>query len=97
MLGFGGHFATKSRRYSTTHKRLRAARRTWQRTQHRLRRPPTAVRPDDLDTEETTLVVGTLTFAGMGWHTPADQLLATSAAARAREYRRAAKQERQAA
>ena len=27
MLGFGGHFATKSRRYSTTHKQLRAARR----------------------------------------------------------------------
>jgi hypothetical protein len=33
----------------------------------------------------------------MGWQTPADQLLATSAAARAREYRRALKQERQAA
>jgi hypothetical protein len=33
----------------------------------------------------------------MGWQTPADQLLATSAAARAREYRRTAKQERQAA
>ena len=32
MLGFGGHFATKSRRYSTTHKHLRAARREWQRT-----------------------------------------------------------------
>ena len=97
MLGFGGHFATKSRRYSTTHKQLRADRRTWQRTQHRLHRRPAAVRPDDLDTEETTLVVGTLTFAGMGWQTPADQLLATSAAARAREYRRALKQERLAA
>ena len=32
MLGFGGHFATKSRRYSTTHKQLRAARREYQRT-----------------------------------------------------------------
>ena len=32
MLGFGGHFATKSRRYSTTHKALRAARREWRRT-----------------------------------------------------------------
>jgi hypothetical protein len=97
MLGFGGHFATKSRRYSTTHKALRAARRTWQRTQQRLQRRPAAVRPDDLDAEETTLVVGTLAFAGMGWHSPADQLLATSAAARAREYRRTVKQERQAA
>jgi hypothetical protein len=32
MLGFGGHFATKSRRYSTTHKHLRAARREYQRS-----------------------------------------------------------------
>ena len=51
--------------------------------------------PDHLE-EETTLVVGTLTFAGMGWHTLADQLLATSAAVRAREYRRTARYERQA-
>ena len=35
MLGFGGHFATKSRRYSTTHKTLRADRRTWRRTSNR--------------------------------------------------------------
>jgi hypothetical protein len=96
MLGFGGHFATKSRRYSTTHKQLRAARRTWQRTHHCLNRPP-AVRATDHVEEETTLVVGALAFAGMGWHTPADQLLATSAAARAREYRRTARQERHAA
>ena len=96
MLGFGGHFATKSRRYSTTHKQLRAARRTWQRTQHRPHRPTAVHAPDHLE-EETTLVVGALTFAGMGWHTLADQLLATSAAARAREYRRTARYERQAA
>jgi hypothetical protein len=54
LLGFGGHFATKSRHYSTTHKHLRAARRTWQRTQRRA----AGTRPDDLDAEETTLVVG---------------------------------------
>jgi hypothetical protein len=29
MLGFGGHFLTKSRRYSTTFRALRAARRAW--------------------------------------------------------------------
>jgi hypothetical protein len=96
MLGFGGHFATKSRRYSTTHKQLRADRRTWHQLQRRLH-GPFATRTEDPLEEETTLVVGTLTFAGMGWQTPADQLLATSAAARAREYRRTAKQERQAA
>ena len=94
MLGFGGHFATKSRRYSTTHKQLRADRRAWHRDQRRRHGPFAAANQPD---EETTLVVGALTFAGLGWHTPADQLLATSAAARAREYRRALKQERPAA
>ncbi|MDQ3579534.1 MAG: hypothetical protein M3443_18450, partial [Actinomycetota bacterium] len=90
MLGFGGHFATKSRRYSTTHKALRAARRTWQtntRTGHL---------PRDLDQagEETTLIVSALTLAGIGWNTTADHQLATAAAARAREQRQTAKEER---
>jgi hypothetical protein len=91
MLGFGGPFSTKSRRYSTTHKRLRAARRTWQRRQvcdwrrrHGL----------DAHDEETTLVIADLTLAGIGRHTTADAELATQAAARAREHRRLAKQER---
>ena len=34
MLGYRGHFATKSRRYSTTMRALRAARRDWRRRQH---------------------------------------------------------------
>ena len=53
MLGFRGHFATKSRRYSVTLGRLRAERRTW-----RQRHTPTH-RPDleDQDDEDTTLVV----------------------------------------
>jgi hypothetical protein len=34
MLGFGGHFLTKSRRYSVTFGRLRAARREHRRAQH---------------------------------------------------------------
>ena len=38
MLGYRGHFATKSRRYSTTMRALRAARRDWQRRQHPARR-----------------------------------------------------------
>jgi hypothetical protein len=92
MLGFGGHFATKSRRYSTTHKTLRADRRTWRRTQqldwrHRYHRP-------DIGAGETTLIVGNLTLAGIGWNTTADAQLAADAAARAREHRVLAKQER---
>jgi hypothetical protein len=36
MLGYRGHSATKSRRYSTTMRALRAARRDWKRRQHPL-------------------------------------------------------------
>ena len=87
MLGFGGHFSTKSRRYSTTLGALRTARITWRRetaAAHRL--------IEHLD-EETTLLVGSLTFAGIGWHTTGDALLANTAAAQAREQRRTAKDE----
>ncbi|HEV7755966.1 MAG TPA: replication initiator [Mycobacteriales bacterium] len=87
MLGFGGHFSTKSRRYSTTLHALREARVTWRREQHRT--------ADHLDesTEDTTLVVGALTYAGIGWHTTGDALLANTAAAKAREHRRVAREE----
>jgi len=34
MLGYRGHFATKSRRYSTTMRALRTARRNWKRRRH---------------------------------------------------------------
>ena len=94
MLGFGGHFATKSRRYSTTHKTLRADRRTWRRTQQqewRQRHQPHA----DLDgTETTTLIVGDFTLAGIGWNTTADAQLAVQAAAQAREHRALTREER---
>ena len=40
---------------------------------------------------ETTLVVGSWTYAGIGWHTTGDALLANTSAALARERRRAAK------
>ncbi len=92
MLGFGGHFATKSRRYSTTRKALKATRREWQRARHQARRAgfDTAEHTDT----ETTLVVGSLTFAGVGYRTVGDQWLALTAAAQARERRQTAKEER---
>jgi len=37
---------------------------------------------------DTSVVIGSLTFASVGWHTTADALLANSAAGRAREHRR---------
>ena len=84
MLGFGGHFGTRSRRYSTTLRALRRARRSWR------RRELVEAREHS---EDTTLVVGEWTYAGTGWRTNADALLAASAAARARERRRVGREE----
>ena len=85
MLGYRGHFATKSRRYSTTMRVLRAARRDWHRRQHPLAR----------EYRDKTIVITEteLEWAGRGWRTTGDALLALSAAARAREHRRVAREE----
>jgi hypothetical protein len=91
LFGFGGHFATKSRRYSTTRTALKQARHHWQRT-HRIRHDL-----GDHACEETTVVVGVLTFAGVGYHTIGDHWLALTAAAKAREQQQAAKEHRNAA
>jgi hypothetical protein len=97
MLGFRGHFATKSRRYSITLGRLRTARRRWRLAQLRKQRsrgPVVEARLDDedLDGEETTLVIGSWTFAGIGWRTAGDAALAAESAALALDYREQAKQ-----
>ncbi len=84
MVGYRGHFATKSRRYSTTMRALRTARRDWKRRQH----------PISHHHGETTVITETvLEWAGRGWRTSGDALLALSAAARAREHRRIAREE----
>ena len=53
--------------------------------------PPRRPRPGD---DETTLIVCDLTLAGIGWNTTADAQLAADAAARAREHRALAREER---
>lgn len=89
MLGFGGHFSTKSRRYSTTHKQLRAQRRHWKTTQRHKHQK----RWDQHDTNDnTTLIITNLTLAGIGYHTTADAQLALDAANRARAQRQATKE-----
>jgi hypothetical protein len=56
MLGFRGHFSTKSRKYSVTLGRLRQARARFARLL--------------ADDEETTLVVdGSWSYVGTGWPT----------------------------
>jgi hypothetical protein len=84
MLGYRGHFATKSRRYSTTLKALRAARADYRRRQH------PAPAPGEHG-GQAVITITTLQWTGMGWRTTGDALLALSAAARARDHDQAAR------
>ena len=89
MLGYGGHFLTKARRYSTTFGELRAERIQYRRD-HDDRHGEAADDPGHvlaagMFDDDTPLIVGTLSFAGVGWHTIGDALLANTAAAQARD------------
>jgi len=93
MLGFRGHFASRSRRYSVTLKALRRARARYRRLVEASARSGEPIDTRDLerrlldeDDDATTLVVGSWTYAGTGWPRPGDAVLAVAAAARAREY-----------
>ena len=92
MLGFRGHYSTKSRRYSITLGSLRRARANYRRRQDLDGRDVRTL-GDDHDEDDTTLLVGEWTFAGVGWRTSGDALLAAEAAARAREWRQLARDE----
>ena len=65
MLGYGGHFVTKSRAYSVTFGQLRAARAEYRRARR--------YDPGQLDpwgrpvTEDTVLFIGSWTYAGSGY------------------------------
>jgi hypothetical protein len=84
MLGYGGHFLTKSRRYSVTFGQLRQAR-----ADHRRATRPPAPGRDAWDRpldETVVLVLGTTwTYTGTGHSTPSAELAAASAA-RARDH-----------
>jgi hypothetical protein len=92
MLGFGGHFSSKSRRYSTTLGALRRARVAYA---IRRRRGDTLPLDDWGRPEEdrAVLVVASWQYLGRGYQTTGEAWLAASAAARAREERRIAKEE----
>ena len=92
MLGFGGHFLTKARRYSVRFADLRQARITYRRSQD----PGPEhgpIRTADHTDDETILIVGTFTYAGTGWKTSGDALLANTAADQARKRRQAGRDE----
>ncbi|MGW1799724.1 replication initiator protein RepSA [Streptomyces sp. NPDC001984] len=73
MLGFRGHFSSKSRRYSTTLGSLRQARADYRAAQERA-----ALGLDDLE-PDTVLVLADWQYAGHG-HTPGESALAASIA-----------------
>jgi hypothetical protein len=92
MLGFGGHFSTKSRRYSTTLGALRRAR-----VAYAIRRRRGNALPLDAwgrpEADQAVMVVAAWSYIGSGYQTTGEAWLAASAAARAREARRIAKEE----
>jgi hypothetical protein len=89
MLGFRGHWSTKSRRYSTTFTTLRRARVAFAKRRRAKDGVPLDAwsRPEDDDQVE---VVASWVYVGSGYETEGERWLALSAAARAREQRRLA-------
>jgi hypothetical protein len=88
MLGYRGHWSTRSRRYSTTFTALRAHRQTHART-----RTHQALGHHDDHEDQAVIVVASWTYAGRGHRTEAERWLALAAAARALEHRRLAREE----
>jgi hypothetical protein len=88
MLGFGGHFLTKGRRYSIRFSDLRQARLNYRRGQD-TGPEHGPIRTADHTGDETILIVGSFTYAGTGWKTTGDALLANTAADQARKRRQA--------
>jgi hypothetical protein len=91
MLGFRGHFATKSRRYSTNFAALRSVRQAWR-----------VAQASDSDSDDSGSVssaehVGEVReweVTGMGYTTAGDAWLAQGLACRARAVRRSMQQDR---
>jgi hypothetical protein len=90
MLGFRGHFASKSRRFSVTLGCLRRARADYRRRQDvDQRRQVRELDHDQTEEDDTTLLVGEWRFVGVGYTTSGDAALAAASAAYAREWREA--------
>jgi hypothetical protein len=92
MLGFRGHWSTKSRRYSTTMTVLRRARVAFAKRRRASGGVPLDAwgRPED---DQAVIVVASWVYVGSDYETEGERWLALSAAARAREHRRIALEE----
>jgi hypothetical protein len=92
MLGYGGHFASKSRRYSTTLGALRQARVAYAIRRRRGQTVPLDAwgRPED---DQAVIILASWSYLGQGYQSTGEAWLAASAAAWAREERRIAREE----
>jgi hypothetical protein len=92
MLGFRGHWSTKSRRYSTTLTVLRRARVACAKRRRAKDGVPLDAwgRPED---DDQVVMVASWVYVGAGYATEGERWLALSAAARAREQRKVAWEE----
>lgn len=86
-LGYRGHWATRSRRYSTTLKALRLARHEWHHVDD----------GDVLEPDAAVVTVAAWRFGGRGYRTPGDEWLAATASAAHQQARWIARLERRAA
>ena len=94
MLGFRGHFSSKSRRYSVTLGQLRRARQRFRSIVGQAERDGIPLDVADLEArlmadevdDDTTLVISRWSYAASGWDNDGDAALALAAANRAREY-----------
>ncbi len=88
MLGFRGHFSTKSRRYSTTLGALRQVRADYRAAQQR----QALGLPDSDEEDATTLTLAHWAYAGHG-HTPGESWLAANIRRDIQQSRETARQE----
>jgi hypothetical protein len=93
MLGFRGHWSTKSRRYSTTMTALRRARVQYAKRRRAANGVPLDAGGRVEDDDQAAVVIATWSYTGRGYQTQGEVWLALSAAARARERRRIAREE----
>jgi hypothetical protein len=93
MIGFGGHWSTQSRRYSITFTVLRRARVAFAKRRRARDGVPLDAWGRAEDDDQAVVVVASWVYVGAGYETEGERWLALSAAARAREQRRIAREE----